>query len=628
MAHQFTFSGPEPDDFANPGKCLTWARQFWEPERLRLTAENPAVPFVFPRSNGMDRGIAMEAWSRPLWLLLPAALGCKNRGEALPDWLEAAISSHVRAFVDGCDPDHPDYWGETGDQDQCYVEMAVLGVAMCVLPERFGADFSQRVRDQVIAWLTQIHDHAFPPNNWHFFRCFVTLGLLRLTQDLAETYASKRVFWAEIFQRDLRLLDSFYLGDGWYEDGEGGMRDYYNPFGFHTYALTLHALCPDDPILRRFRERTATFLPDYAAFFDASGAAIPFGRSMTYRFAQGSLFAACICFDLYAEVSPELPAWLDLSYMKTMLFRHLSQWMKYPIFTESGRLSVGYGYPNPQMAEEYNAHGSPGWGFKTFWFLSLSDEHPFWSAPLMEDPLPPGDGIRALPRMPAIAVRNEGGAHAFFLNAGQLVQGSPRWFPKHGEDKYAKLVYSSRFAFGVSVAPFGFNSCAIDSTLAVSMDGEHWMTRARCRGQTVTENSVRSIWRPWVEHEIEIETELIPEGAGHLRAHRIRASRSFFLCEGGFACPVDVETVETVPDGAWIQGGGLFSGVRALQSEGSLEVTEAGVHLLSPCSHLLFPRARVPFLRTTLHAGQSVLRTACYGGLDGVGGLDWLNAFA
>ena len=624
MTHHFSFSGPEPGDFANPAKCLAWARQFWEPERKRLASDPRGGSFSFPRSNADDRGIDFEAWSRPLWLLLPAALGCRNRGEPLPEWLEEAIANHVRVFIVGCDPDDAGYFGKTGDSDQCYVEMAVLGLAMCVWPERFGHGFSPAVRDQVIAWMSQIHDHALPPNNWHFFRCFVTLGLLRLTENVSDRYPRERARWEDFFQRDLRFLDGFYLADGWYEDGEGGMRDYYNPFGFHTYALTLCALRPDDPILRRFRSRTATFLPDYAYFFDATGAAIPFGRSMTYRFAQGSLFAACICFDLYAEVAPELPDWMNLSYMKTMLFRHLSQWVAHPIFTESGRLSVGYAYPNPQMAEEYNAHGSPGWGFKTFWFLSLPDEHPFWNAPLLEDPLPPGDGTRTLPQMPALAVRTEGGAHAFLLNPGQLVPGSKRWSPKHGEDKYAKLVYSSRFAFGVSVAPFGFNSCAIDGTIAVSMDGEHWMTRARCQGQSVSDRSVRSAWRPWAEHDIEIETELIPAGPGHLRAHRIRASRPFFFCEGGFACPAEDPPANALPGGAWIQGGGRFSGIRALHHEGAMDEPEAAVHLLSPCAHLLFPRAKVPFLRTTIHAGASVLRSACYGGLDGVAGSNWL----
>ena len=50
-------------------------------------------------------------------------------------------------------------------------------------------------------------------------------------------------------------------------------------------------------------------------------------------------------------------------------------------------LTIGYGYPQQYMAEQYNAPGSPYWGLKVFLLLALPDDHPFWTAEAPRCPL-------------------------------------------------------------------------------------------------------------------------------------------------------------------------------------------------------------------------------------------------
>ena len=78
--------------------------------------------------------------------------------------------------------------------------------------------------------------------------------------------------------------------------------------------------------------------------------ALPYGRSLIYRFAQGAFFSALI----FAEV--EAIPWGQI---KTLLSNHMKQWMTHDIFTYDGRLSIGYHYENLVMAEGYNAPGLP-----------------------------------------------------------------------------------------------------------------------------------------------------------------------------------------------------------------------------------------------------------------------------
>ena len=113
------------------------------------------------------------------------------------------------------------------------------------------------------------------------------------------------------------------------------------------------------------------FAKQFIYWFDEEGEAIPFGRSLTYRFSQVSFFSVC----LLAGLEP-----FPVPVMKGLIARHLRTWLKRPIFDRDHVLTIGYGYPNLTMAERYNAPGSPYWGMKVFAFLLLPDDHPFWSA--------------------------------------------------------------------------------------------------------------------------------------------------------------------------------------------------------------------------------------------------------
>lgn len=66
--------------------------------------------------------------------------------------------------------------------------------------------------------------------------------------------------------------------------------------------------------------------------------------------------------------------------LKGILARHLAWWLNQPIYDNAGVLTIGYAYPNLQMSETYNAPGSPYWALKSFAFLALPDNHPFWAA--------------------------------------------------------------------------------------------------------------------------------------------------------------------------------------------------------------------------------------------------------
>jgi hypothetical protein len=83
-----------------------------------------------------------------------------------------------------------------------------------------------------------------------------------------------------------------------------------------VYAKTA---AEDDPHARIFVQRSKEFAQSFACFFDGNGAAVPFGRSMTYRFAQAAFFSAAIFAEIEVLPYPE---------MKWLVMEHLKHWMK------------------------------------------------------------------------------------------------------------------------------------------------------------------------------------------------------------------------------------------------------------------------------------------------------------
>lgn len=114
-----------------------------------------------------------------------------------------------------------------------------------------------------------------------------------------------------------------------------------------------------------------------------TGAAIPFGRSMTYRFAFAAFWSGVAC----AGVQLHAP-FDNIGAIKGMLLRHLRWWSRCPnIFNTDGILNVGFTYPNMYLSEAYNSAQSVYWCLKSFIVLLLPESHQFWSSPELPHPL-------------------------------------------------------------------------------------------------------------------------------------------------------------------------------------------------------------------------------------------------
>ena len=410
-----------------------------------------------------DRVMGLETFARPLWGIVPLLAGGGS------SCLEAFYIDGIRH---GSDPAHPEYWGTGSWCDQMFVEMAALALGLLLRPQLVWEPLSPAEKTNFNNWLLQINQYPLPQNNWQFFKVLVNIGLKKV----GGTYSQKEI------DGTLDFLDTTYLGDGWYSDGVSSQRDYYVAFAMHFYSL-IYAVAMKEEAPRRagtYIARSKQFAEDFIYFFNADGKALPFGRSLTYRFAQ------CAFFSALAFAGEYVHSW---GVTKGIIGRHMRWWFQHPILDCEGKLTLGYTYPNLIMCEGYNAPGSPYWAMKSFLVLALGEEHPFWQAE--EEPLPQLDARKRLPHAYMLVDRRDP-CDVTAYTAGQYAD----WEPAHADAKYGKFAYSSYFGFSVPKGSRTLSQCAPDSMLAFVRD-DMVFTRKKAAGRKLERITYTRNGAPW-----------------------------------------------------------------------------------------------------------------------------------
>ncbi|KAF2130618.1 hypothetical protein P153DRAFT_338609 [Dothidotthia symphoricarpi CBS 119687] len=620
---------------------------------LKLYQSPYGARIKLPLSTGThfdDIAAQLEGYARALW-----AIGTLlHSNTATPDEQKELLEPYARGLASGTNPQHPEYWGPVVERDQRMVEMEIISYALLAAPEFMFHAQTECAKRDITVWLQTINGKDFPATNWLWFRVMTNLALVRVC---GVPYADVR----GAMEQDLEMLEGFYLGEGWASDGvwgdEGRQADYYSgsfaiQFSQLVYAKMAQDLDPER--CERFRNRARKFAVSFWRYFDASGAAIPFGRSLTYRFAFAGFWSAVA----FADV--QLPAPLnDWGVVKGLLLRHFRWWSsKHDIFNSDGTLTIGFTYPNMYMSEDYNSPQSPYWALKSYLALGLPATHPFWTAE--EKPLPQTKHDLAVPVKPPMHILCNTGNHHFLLSAGQFCP----WPLKATEAKYGKYAYSSHFGFSVPTGPL-IQQSAPDSTLALSKDGgDTWRVPWKARSPQFGEahlwregKVIESIptlsctWTPWVDADISVHTLLVAPCTRwpnhYVRVHTITNHGSspvpIKAVQGGFAIQARSATrgealpayetpqsltAKDVPEGTLQTRDGVLvcsdAGSSGIRSLSTFRSAAAGVtpeeikiqpHILKPDANtnLIHQRTLIPTLNlhVTVSSSSSEVSFAC-----------------
>jgi len=247
-------------------------------------------------------------------------------------------------------------------------------------PDFFWEPLSKKEKENLLSSLEKFAKRPTWDCNTWFFRLTAVPILCR------ENIEIDRNHWTRIFRRCL----NWYRGDGWFIDGGNFTFDYYNLWGFQLYNnMLIYFDSPwRDLLFDRIKHISALFQESFPYLYGRDGGPVPWGRSLSYRFASLSALG----WSVLAGTNTIPPG-----RARRIASGCLKYFWEHGAMSENGLLEAGFRGPNSVVAEDYIRRGAPYWAAQGLICLAIPEDHPFWTA--KEEPMPAdGSGGRiALP---------------------------------------------------------------------------------------------------------------------------------------------------------------------------------------------------------------------------------------
>lgn len=321
-----------------------------------------------PTWDGRDKNVTyMECFGRLMaglapWLSLPDdTTGEGTKRKQLREW---ALKSYAHAV----DPQSPDYllWRKEG---QPLVDSAYFSNALLRAPKQLWEPLDGLTKSRIIAELKQLRRVTPPYTNWLLFAAMNEAFLL----SIGEEYDPMRT------DLTLKKLNEWYVGDGWYADGDKFHFDYYNSFVMHPMLLEvlevlLKARKISKPVYEQGLKRIQRYAEHLERLISPEGTFPPFGRSLTYRTAVFQPLALLAW-------RKQLPAKLTEGQVRTALTAvHRSIFTNPTNFTPDGYLTIGFAGHQPELGDWYSNNGSMYITSESFLSLGLPASDTYWTS--------------------------------------------------------------------------------------------------------------------------------------------------------------------------------------------------------------------------------------------------------
>lgn len=315
----------------------------------------------------------MEAFGRLMaglapWLSLPD--DDTSEGKQRKQLREWALKSYAHAV----DPDSPDYllWRKEG---QPLVDAAFIANSFLRAPEQLWEPLDKMTKERYIKEFQLLRRVDPPYSNWLLFSAMVETFLLSVDAE----YDRYRIHSA------IRKIEEWYVGDGWYADGEHFAFDYYNSFVIQPMYLEVLQTLVNKKVnmankgmnsqkqLELVSKRIQRYSAILERFVSPEGAMPVFGRSITYR---TGILQPIALLAWQENLDKSLSNGQVRSAMTAVIKRIFTPESN---FNEKGFLTLGYCGSQPEISDSYSNNGSMYLASVGFLPLGLPANHPFWT---------------------------------------------------------------------------------------------------------------------------------------------------------------------------------------------------------------------------------------------------------
>lgn len=331
-------------------------------------------PELSPTWDGRDPAVAfMEGFARLIDGIAPFL--------ALPDeaGAEGALRARLRVqaqqcYVHSVDPKSPDYllWRNEG---QPLVDSAYFTSALLRAPQVLWDPLDARTKARIISEIQGLRRVSPPYTNWLLFAAMNEAFLL----SVGAQWDPVRIDLA------IRKFGEWYLGDGWYGDGEHFHFDMYNSYVIHPMLTQILDVLVRtgarfnslEPQMRLSVEidRMRRLGESLERMIGADGSIPPLGRSLTYRTAAHQPLAYLAWRKLLHDRLPAGQVRAATVAAQRRMFADPSN------FDSEGFLTIGFARHQPSLGDVYSNSGSMYIASESLLALGLPATDAYWTAP-------------------------------------------------------------------------------------------------------------------------------------------------------------------------------------------------------------------------------------------------------
>jgi hypothetical protein len=368
----------------NKGKSAVAVRNYWVSLLDKMASpvlsnmsegelhQNMPIEFS-PTWDGRDKEVTyLECFGRLIagiapFLALPV--------DATPEGKirERLLRQTQQSLVHGFNPNSPDYLFRATKTAQPLVDASFLAQALLAAPSVLWQPLDTVTKKRIIDEFTKIRKIKPNNSNWLLFAAMVESFLL----EVGEPVDTNRIDHA------IDKINEWYVGDGWYSDGEKFHFDYYN--GYVIQPMLVEVLRVN---VAHGRRTTKEFELAYKRmqrhgsfqerFISPEGTYPVFGRSSTYRVgAFQPLMKLALDQKLPADIKPAQVRCAMTAVLKNIFIAST--------FRKGNWLTLGLvGDKQADLADYYSNTGSMYLSSLVFLPLGLPATNEFWSAPQAE----------------------------------------------------------------------------------------------------------------------------------------------------------------------------------------------------------------------------------------------------
>lgn len=324
--------------------------------------------------DGRDKQVAyMECFGRLIAGLVPF-LSLPDDSSTESKIRERLRSQTLQSLAHAVNPNSADYlyWGNNRIR-QPLVDASYIAQAFLMGHDTLWKPLDAETKQRFIHEFKAIRQITPWNNNWILFAAIIESFLLSIGEEIN----------AARIDTAIDTVEKWYVGDGWYSDGDKFHFDHYNGYVIHPMLVeVLKANVAkgrrDQKELDKAYKRMQRYASFQERYISPEGTYLVVGRSSTYRVgAFQPLVKLALDNTLPDDIKPAQVRSALTAVMKRIFIPST--------FTEDGWLTLGLiGNEQQNLADYYSNTGSMYITSLVFLPLGLSASHEFWSAPFTE----------------------------------------------------------------------------------------------------------------------------------------------------------------------------------------------------------------------------------------------------